>query len=114
MTPSITRTCQKYDTIIKRYSANDISTLREFIMLDNEDRKDDSQRLMTWFALAGMVFYPVLVVICDALNLDKASALVSDMADLYFISVSAIVMAFYGTNAWSKVGRSKPEHKPDE
>lgn len=82
--------------------------------MDNEDLKDDSQRMMTWFALAGMVLYPVIVVVCDALGLDKASNLVSEMSDMYFVSVSAIVMAFFGANAWSKIGRKTPEPKDTE
>lgn len=81
--------------------------IQGFLRLDNEDRKDDSQRWMTWFALTGMIIYPLVVVACDALNLDKASNLVSDMADMYFVSVSAIVMAFYGANAWTSTRRPK-------
>lgn len=82
--------------------------IQGFLRLDNEDRKDDSQRWMTWFALTGMILYPLVVVTCDALDLDKASNLVSDMADMYFVSVSAIVMAFYGANAWTSTRRPKP------
>ena len=87
--------------------------IQEFVRLDNEDRKDDSQRLMTWFALLGMVLYPLIVVLCDALDLDKASNLVSDMSDMYFVSVSAIVMTFFGANAWARVKRLKPGSKSD-
>lgn len=98
----------KYKDIVTSLNAEDISLIQEFLRLDNEDRKDDSQRWMTWFALTGMILYPLVVVICDALNLDKASNLVSDMADMYFVSVSAIVMAFYGANAWTSTRRPKP------
>ena len=98
----------KYKDIVTSLNAEDISLVQEFLRLDNEDRKDDSQRWMTWFALTGMILYPLVVVTCDALNLDKASTLVSDMADMYFVSVSAIVMAFYGANAWTSTRRSKP------
>lgn len=98
----------KYKDIVTSLNAEDISLVQEFLRLDNEDRKDDSQRWMTWFALTGMILYPLVVVICDALNLDKASNLVSDMADMYFVSVSAIVMAFYGANAWTSTRRPKP------
>lgn len=98
----------KYKDIVTNLNAEDISLIQEFLRLDNEDRKDDSQRWMTWFALTGMILYPLVVVTCDALNLDKASNLVSDMADMYFVSVSAIVMAFYGANAWTSTRRPKP------
>lgn len=98
----------KYKDIVTSLNAEDISLIQEFLRLDNDDRKDDSQRWMTWFALTGMILYPLVVVTCDALNLDKASNLVSDMADMYFVSVSAIVMAFYGANAWTSTRRPKP------
>lgn len=100
----------KYKEIL-RFNKEDIELMQEFIKLDNEDRKDDSQRLMTWFCLLGMVLYPLIVVLCDAFSLDKASDLVSEMSDMYFISVSAIVMTFFGTNAWSRVKR--PEKHTD-
>lgn len=96
-----------YKEIIDRYKPEDMAIVQEFVRMDNEDRKDDAQRYMTWFALAGMVLYPVLVVICDACGLDKASDLVSGMSDMYFVSVSAIVMAFFGANAWTKIDRHK-------
>lgn len=96
-----------YKEIIDRYKPEDIAIVQEFVRMDNEDRKDDAQRYMTWFALAGMILYPVLVVICDAYGLDKASDLVSGMSDMYFVSVSAIVMAFFGANAWTKIGQHK-------
>lgn len=95
------------------FEGKDLDTLQEFLRMDNDDRKDDSQRFMTWFALAGMVFYPLIVVICDLVQLDHASDLVAGMADMYFVSVSAIVMTFYGANAWSKVKRPKTKTNPD-
>ena len=50
------------------------------IRLENEDKREDAQRNMAWFALAGMLLYPFAVV----------------------VSVAAIVAAFYGTQAYSK------------
>ena len=70
--------------------------------LDNEDKKQDAQRNMAWFALGGMLLYPFAVVLAMALGLDQASKILVDMASVYFVSVAAIVAAFFGTQAMGK------------
>ena len=72
------------------------------IRLENEDKKEDAQRNMAWFALAGMLLYPFAVVLAVAFGLDSAAKILGDMAATYFVSVAAIVAAFYGTQAYSK------------
>ena len=72
------------------------------IRLENEDKREDAQRNMAWFALAGMLLYPFAVVLAVALSLDGAAKILGDMAATYFVSVAAIVAAFYGTQAYSK------------
>lgn len=66
--------------------------------IENEDKKQDAQRNMAWLALFGMITYPIITVITDALGLN--AGLLSAMADLYFISVAGIVAAFYGKEAY--------------
>ena len=73
---------------------------RKLVELDNEDKRQDSQRQMAWMALCGMLFYPIVTLIADALGL-KADILAS-MADLYFIASAGIVAAFYGKEAYLK------------
>ena len=70
--------------------------------LDNEDKKQDAQRNMAWFALGGMLLYPFAVVVAMGLGLDQASKILCDMASVYFVSVAAIVAAFFGTQAMGK------------
>lgn len=72
----------------------------EIIRLQNEDAKQDAQRHMAWFALIGMVFLPVLVVVASAFGIDKGSENVADLAPTYFIAVAGIVAAFYGKEAF--------------
>ena len=70
--------------------------------IENEDKKEDAQRNMAWFALAGMLLYPSLVVLAYLINLDQAGKVLGDMAATYFVSVAAIVAAFYGKEAYAK------------
>ena len=68
--------------------------------LEDEDAMRDAQRQMTWFALFGMLLYPVAVVLAILSGLDSASKILGDMAATYFVSVAAIVMAFFGKTAY--------------
>ena len=43
--------------------------------MDDEDAKRVSQRKMVWFALSGMVMYPVAVVTCSIAGFDTAAQL---------------------------------------
>ena len=69
--------------------------------LEDADAMRDAQRNMAWFALFGMLLYPFSVVIAELIGLDKASGVLGDMAPTYFVSVAAIVAAFYGTQAYT-------------
>ena len=70
--------------------------------LEDADAMRDAQRNMTWFALGGLLLYPVCVVASDWIGLDGASKILGDMAATYFVSVAGIVAAFFGAQAWSK------------
>ena len=72
------------------------------VRFDNEDKKQDAQRNMAWFALGGMLLYPFAVVLAILCGVDKAAELLSDMAATYFVSVAAIVAAFYAKEALNK------------
>ena len=67
--------------------------------MENEDKKQDAQRNMAWFALGGMLLYPAFVILATVIGLDQAAKILGDMAAVYFVSVAAIVAAFYGKEA---------------
>ena len=70
--------------------------------LENEDKRQDAQRYMAWFALAGMLLYPSGVVFSLLVGLDQAAKILGDMAAVYYVSVAAIVAAYFGTQALKK------------
>ena len=70
--------------------------------IENEDKKEDAQRMMAWFALFGMLLYPSLVVLSSWFGIEKAATVLGDMAPTYFVSVAAIVAAFFGKEAYVK------------
>ena len=70
--------------------------------MENEDKKEDAQRHMAWFALFGMLLYPSLVVLSVFTGLEKSADVLGDIAPTYFVSVAAIVAAFFGKEAYVK------------
>lgn len=68
--------------------------------LEDADAMRDAQRKMAWFALSGMLLYPFAVVAASLAGLENASTVLGDMAATYFVSVAAIVAAFYGKTAF--------------
>ena len=72
--------------------------------LEDADAMRDAQRKMAWFALFGMLLYPFAVVLAVLLNLTQAGEILGSMASVYFVSVAAIVAAFFGAQA---VGKAK-------
>tara|TARA_Y100000004_G_scaffold102181_1_gene114638 strand:- start:251 stop:613 length:363 start_codon:yes stop_codon:yes gene_type:complete len=71
-------------------------------MMENEDQKADAQLRMAWFALWGMLLYPVCVVVSVVFGIEAAAKILGDMAGVYFIAVAGIVAAFFGAQAMSK------------
>ena len=67
--------------------------------LKDADAMRDAQRSMAWFALFGMLLYPFAVVLAVLIGLTEASKILGSMASVYFVSVAAIVAAFFGTQA---------------
>lgn len=67
--------------------------------MEDADAKRDAQRRMTWFALAGMVLYPVAILIASFLGLDAAAGLIADIATVYVVAVSGVTAAYFGFNA---------------
>ena len=67
--------------------------------LEDADAMRDAQRKMAWFSLAGMLLYPAIVLIANMIGMDQAAKILGDMAAVYFVSVAAIVAAFFGAQA---------------
>jgi hypothetical protein len=72
------------------------------LQIENEDKKEDAQRGMAWFALLGMLLYPFAVVAAGMVGLETAGNILGDMAPTYFVSVAAIVAAFYAKEGYTK------------
>jgi len=74
--------------------------------LEDADARRDAMRHMAWFSLWGMLLYPFAVVLSHWAGLEQASQILGDMAATYFVSVAAIVAAFFAGNAYSDKKKS--------
>ena len=75
-------------------------------MRENEDAKEDQIRKMAWFALWGMLLYPLLILITTIAGVEKAASIIGDIAPTYFVAIAGLVAAFFGAQAYSK-GKEK-------
>tara|TARA_B100000212_G_scaffold181316_1_gene136502 strand:- start:3986 stop:4282 length:297 start_codon:yes stop_codon:yes gene_type:complete len=86
----------------REFTDSDLTRHQLLLDIENDDQKEDAQRRMAWFALWGMLLYPLAVVMADFIGLENASKILGDMAATYFVSVAAIIAAFYGKEAYTK------------
>jgi FtsH-binding integral membrane protein len=70
--------------------------------LEDNDAQRDAIRKMAWFALIGLLVYPIGIALTSLLGLEKAAELIADIAPTYFASIAVLVSAFFGADAMSK------------
>jgi len=66
------------------------------MQIEDENSKRDQQRKMVWFSLAGLLLYPVMIIICNILGQEVAANNLTAIAPTYCIAVVGIVTAFFG------------------
>jgi len=86
---------------------SDVEMKYDIIKIKNEDRKEIAQRKMAWFSLIGMLFYPFSIIIATVLELENAANIIGNIASTYFVSVAAIVAAFFAKEAYVKKNKEK-------
>lgn len=67
--------------------------------MEDADAKRDAQRRMTWFALLGMLLYPVAILVASLVSMGDAAKLIADIATVYVVAASGVVAAYFGFNA---------------
>ena len=70
--------------------------------MENEDKKEDQIRAMAWFALWGMLLYPVLILVTSLIGVDSAADIIGNIAPTYFVAIAGLVAAFFGAQAYTK------------
>ena len=69
--------------------------------LEDADARRDAMRKMTWFALMGMLLYPLGILVTSMLGYEGTAKIIGDIAPTYFVAISALVAAYFGANAYA-------------
>lgn len=69
---------------------------------EDEDLNRNAIRAMAWFALIGLLVYPLGIFAAEFFGMQKAAELISDIAPTYFASIAVLVSAFFGASALKK------------
>ena len=96
-------------------SSEELSMYLEFKRkeLEDADAQRDAMRKMAWFALFGMLLYPIVIVFTSWLDVDDAATIVGNIAPTYFVAIAGLVAAFFGANAYSNAkNQSAPMQAP--
>ena len=70
--------------------------------MEDADAQRDAIRKMAWFALFGLLLYPLGIFVTSYLGLTEAANLIADIAPTYFASIAVLVSAFFGADAMGK------------
>jgi hypothetical protein len=102
--------------IIKKYdmegngkvSQDEMDVIERIIELESRkakeqdrDKREDAMRGMTWFALFGMLLYPLTIMATSWLGLEGAASIIGDIAPTYFVAIAGLVAAFFGAQAYT-------------
>ena len=75
--------------------------------IEDADKRRDSTRNMAWFSLLGLLLYPFAVLLASAIGLDQAAEIIGAMASIYFVSIAALVGAFFGFSSMESKSATK-------
>ena len=70
--------------------------------MEDADAQRDAIRKMAWFALTGLLVYPLGIFAADLFGMDTAAKLIADIAPTYIASLAVLVSSFFGADALSK------------
>jgi len=81
---------------------DELEMMKEMHEIERLDRKQRKQSYMAWYALVGMISYPILIITTELFGLANASKLLTDIAPTYFIAAAGVAGAFMGFSAMDK------------
>jgi len=84
---------------------NEIALRERMIRIENQDKKEDQQRIMVWFSAISVTAF-IVVLMLPIVPLDRL-ALLSSIASTRVISNSGILVAFIAAKALKKNGENK-------
>tara|TARA_R100000657_G_C4595269_1_gene52836 strand:+ start:267 stop:587 length:321 start_codon:yes stop_codon:yes gene_type:complete len=71
---------------------------KKLIMYDNDAKRNLERKLVTMSAF-GLILYPLVIILASWLGLDQAASLVTDVASVFVVASSGIIVGYMGVNA---------------
>ena len=73
------------------------------LKIENEDKKEDSKRIMTWVVVTFLMLFILLVLFAPSLGLQMAeSSVINTLTITGIPALVGIVMVFFGADAYAK------------
>jgi hypothetical protein len=70
--------------------------------IEDDDNRRDAMRLMTYLSLSGMLLFPFSVIFTELMGLTRAGDLLTQMSNIYYVSIAAIVASYFGFSSVKK------------
>jgi len=69
------------------------------LKIQDADEKRNTERLLVKACAFGMLFYPFIILLASVLGFETAASLITDIASLYVLSASGVVVGYFGFNS---------------
>ena len=68
------------------------------LQIQDADEKRNTERLLVKACAAGMLLYPFIILLASVLGFDTAASLITDIATVYSVAASTVVVGYFGFN----------------
>ena len=69
------------------------------LKIQDPDEKRNTERLLVKACCAGMLLYPFIILLASVLGFETAASLITDIASLYVLAASGVVVGYFGFNS---------------
>ena len=81
----------------KEFQALELEDRR--LKIQDADEKRNTERLLVKACCAGMLLYPFIILLASVLGYETAASLITDIASLYVLAASGVVVGYFGFNS---------------
>jgi len=79
-------------------SNSEIKKTQDIIEIENQDKKEDQQRLMAWLAMWSMVIFTALLY-TPLVSVERMQA-IDNILGMFYIAQAGVVATFFGSQAY--------------
>ena len=76
-----------------------LDVLNKRLTIQDADAKRNLERKLVTMSAFGLILYPLVIILASWLGLDQAASLVTDVASVFVVASSGIIVGYMGVNA---------------